>query len=460
MSDITTTMWIQMDLPGQVMPVCPVCDACATIITSELCKGQSGEMLCHDCFQRLDLATCAACGASKRSGDLIEHPDGGAWCVNCIEAVCFQCECCGRFAKNDTCNRVQNGANWHVGRLDTHFLCDWCADDETCVCDDCGARVYNEYARVAGVGNSNRICHSCHCDNYVTCEECDDSVHLNNACGGGDDIWYCCDCYPYSINFEPLVCSDASGTLEIGSERQYGIELETDECRGYASLRNTFWGAKNDCTVQGKEFYSTILSGDAGLKAIRDWGKLADANNWRAGCYAGYHLHLDLGDESDNSKYAIAYAYRKTQEVWFSFVNADRQNGGYCHNIRWSCTDIDLAIDAGTRYWRFADSGTRYNWCNVTAIEVHNTIEIRLHHGTCDDVAVINWVKAHVRFADWASAAGMTGVRKRLDGLGDDELFRFIGQEIWKDSELFSYYTERAKRYNHSCLGENSDTND
>ena len=256
------------------------------------------------------------------------------------------------------------------------------------------------------------------------------------------------------VSFSPAgIFQDDSGNAEIGSDRCYGLELETDKCEGYRVLRSvSVWGAKNDCTVLAKEFYSEILSGDAGLKAIQDWGKLADDNDWCANNHAGYHMHLDVREESDNSKYAIAYAYRRTQEVWLSFVENRRHSGGYCHSIQWSCRDIDLAVDSGSSYYHFASRGTRYNWCNIAAICEHTTIEIRLHEGTCDSVEIINWVKAHVRFADWAAKAGLAKVREALDNLSADEQFRFIAREIWKDSNLSAYYSEKARRHNYGKL--------
>jgi Putative amidoligase enzyme len=432
-----------------VEPVCPVCKECGAAVTGEVCKGHCGEMICHDCFQISDLATCAACGASRKSEDLIKHPEGGEWCFDCINAECFKCDSCGKFAKNAVRNTVQLGANWHGRRLSDRHLCDRCAEAETYVCNDCGDRIHRNDAYLDI--DDNNICYSCYHGNYVDCEECGGIIHVEDAYNRNDH-YYCSGCHPYGENFAPDDFSDSGCIAEISSKRRYGIELETDECRGYESLKNTPWGAKNDCTVSGKELYSTILSGDDGLVAVRELGKLADDNNWRAGRHAGYHLHLDMRGELDNSKYAIAYAYHKTQEVWLSFVDCRRHLGGYCHTLQWACRDIDLAVEAGIRYYHFAKSGARYNWCNLSAIYDHGTIEIRLHEGTCDSVAVINWVKAHVRFADWAAATGLEGVRTMLDGLDNDKLFSFIVQEIWKDPEMSTYYGEKAAHHNHGYL--------
>jgi hypothetical protein len=240
---------------------------------------------------------------------------------------------------------------------------------------------------------------------------------------------------------------------EIGSTRCFGVELETDECEGYQDLEGSgAWGAKNDCTVEGKEFYSDILNGDDGLAAIEEWGRLAERNGWDAGSSAGYHLHLDMRNESDDSLYAIAYAYRKTQEVWWSFVEGHRHSDTYSHACRWGCADVDAAVRDERSYYSFVGHGTRYNWCNLTAYGAHTTIEIRLHEGTCNGIEVANWVKAHTRFCDWASQLGYAGVKEALDGMDNDELFRLFMRDIWTDYPLCEYYADKARSYDHGFL--------
>jgi len=223
--------------------------------------------------------------------------------------------------------------------------------------------------------------------------------------------------------------------------------LETDECDGYDELRQTAaWGAKNDCTVSGKEFYSDILGGDAGLEAVRNWGKVAKQNGWRAGSDAGYHVHLDMRREEKDSLYAICYAYCATESVWLKFVEAHRSNGPYSHTIRWSLADV-ISAAGDQSFYSWAGQGTRYEWFNRKAYIQHKTFEIRAHQGTCNETEVINWVKAHTRFADWAATKGLAGVREAFDDKNDSELFAIIACEAWQDKELCDYYSKKAEKY-------------
>jgi hypothetical protein len=160
--------------------------------------------------------------------------------------------------------------------------------------------------------------------------------------------------------------------------------------------------------------------------------------------------------EKRDSLYAIAYAYRATEKVWLSFASTERRGGSYCHTCDWTCDDVDRAVanrnGLGSRFSRWSDNCGRYNWVNAQAYGCHKTIEIRLHDGTCDGETITNWIKAHTRFADWASKLGHEGVKAALSGLSADEMFTLIAQEVWCDGDLTIYYGNRAKNMSGSYL--------
>jgi len=222
------------------------------------------------------------------------------------------------------------------------------------------------------------------------------------------------------------------------------LELETDTCVGYEDLEDGgAWGAKNDPTCCAKELYSDILDGDVGLEAIADLVKLAEKNNWRAGGGCGYHLHIDMRQENNDSLFAAAYAYRITERMWARFVSARRCSDSYCHPIRWSCADL---IGYGSTFSQFARTACRgrYEWVNIAAYNYHSTFEIRLHHGTCNKHEIINWVKAHIRFVDWATTLGFDKVREKMSNLNIGELFDLIASEAWQDNDLRAYYAAKG----------------
>jgi len=443
----------QFGLFGRNYAISPDCTDCEDIIHGTVYEDQSGNKLCADCFEAADLVLCPNCADVTTRTDMIENPDGDEWCTDCALSDSFECESCNGRSWDTDCVTVEHN-NGRYGRTETVHLCERCADRETTCCSDCDKRIYQQDA--IGTAAGDEICQGCYEDSYITCEDCNEVVHNDNA-RFTDNGCYCSDCGSQDEgNFDPAGFRDRTGSMtEIGSTRCFGVELETDECGGYSDLSGSnAWGVKDDCTVAGKEFYSDILSGDDGLDAIREWGKVADRHGWDAGASSGYHLHLDMRGESDDSLYAVAYAYRRTENVWFSFVDGYRRRCSYSRPMTISCADINEAAADGRSFYSFSARGSRYFWCNLVAFSHHSTIEIRSYEGTCDDTEVINWVKAHTRFADWATGLGLAGVKKALDGMGCDDMFRLIMREVWQDYPLSDYYAEKARRHAHGYLTE------
>jgi hypothetical protein len=436
----------QTGLFGRSYLQSPKCNECGDLINGDRYKDVDGETVCAGCLEKLGQTVCWKCKDTFDNADMDENPDGNVWCDDCIADHTFDCAACN----NTTWDCEKQVVETCHGSDD---ICKACADSDTVECSDCNNIVYQNDCHETVGGDD--VCESCYADSYGTCDTCGGIVHCDDLyCT--DYSTHCEGCRPYDSNFDPSGFRNRSGSMtEIGSTRCFGVELETDECEGYHDLENSgAWGAKNDPTVDGKEFYSDILNGDDGLNAIKEWGALASCNGWDAGSSAGYHLHLDMRNESDDSLYAIAYAYRKTQEVWWSFVESHRHTGCYSHRCRWDCADVDAAVRDARSYYSFVGRGTRYNWCNLAAYGQHTTIENRLHHGTCDGSEVINWVKANTRFCDWASQLGYEGVKESLDGMSNDDMFRLFMRDIWTDYPLCEYYADKARSYDHGFLTE------
>jgi hypothetical protein len=359
-------------------------------------------------------------------------------CPNCasIEGLAL-CDGCGEYEYRDDLNECAE-----------HLYCDDCADENDWrECSHCGDWVTRDEQYDAP--DCETYCQDCYYERFDDCAGCRetfsrDELHYSEY----DDSMRCDRCARDDGDFRPNGFRNRSGcTTRIGSERCYGVELETDCCDGYNELYDhPAWGAKDDCSVGGKELYSAILDGDAGLDAVADLANLASCNDWDVDDRCGYHLHLDMRAESDDSLFAAAYAYRATQSVWFGLVDESRHDGCYSHSASWDCDEVgDYAGDFNS-FVRNRVRG-RYDWVNLSAYNKFTTFEVRLHQGTVDENEVCNWIKAHTRFVDWACSAGLAGVKEALDGKDSYELFDFIANEVWRDEKLSSYYCDRVNLY-------------
>lgn len=441
---MTVSTLVQHGLLSQDFATQPDCDECEEIITGKVYKNPSGAPLCTKCFNAADLVVCANCKDTWDRDDCRENPDGILWCIGCIDEACCICEHCDKEYWSDDIQEVGTRGGRH-GSSVTENWCELCRETDSFTCDECDEVCNNDQRTNLSDGGS--VCLQCYEDSYFTCEGCDGVFHRDHL-SNSEDSCYCDNCYRGEGDFGPSGFHNHSGCVtKIGSARCYGIELETDECAGYSELDGSrAWGAKDDCTVSGKEFYSDILSGDEGLSAVRDWGEIARDYGWQAGVSAGYHLHIDLRSDSDDQCYAVAYAYRATEEIWLSFVARCRRIGTYSQRCLWTCAEVVEAASYKS-YYSWCGHRTRYHWCNTNAFRDHSTVEIRAHQGTCDEIEVINWVMAHTRFVDWASTKGLDGVREALDGLADYEKFDLIAREAWQDDELRDYYAKKAAKY-------------
>jgi hypothetical protein len=110
--------------------------------------------------------SCTHCGAGMYDEDVY-------WCEECQEAVCDSC----------------------VVYVGDYYLCPECAENNTTVCEDCGERHFNDDIYTDYDGRS--ICINCKNDHYVTCANCEDYVHADEAIYDVDtELYYCPECAP------------------------------------------------------------------------------------------------------------------------------------------------------------------------------------------------------------------------------------------------------------------------
>ena len=294
------------------------------------------------------------------------------------------------------------------------------------------------------------ICHSCAKEHgWRECNDCPELLHPDDQFIYEGDC-FCEKCFnncfsTYQDNFDHRDLHVCDSYVHIHSNRHYGIELETSKCPRYQLLQHEdCWGAKHDSTISGKEFCSPKMRGDCGFDAIKDICKLATANEWSVNKRCGYHLHVDVSQESARSLRAIAYAYNHTIDIWKTFVNKCRVRNPWCTH---SCEeDYCFNLKSKSAWQDFSNyDAYRDQWINWRAYIDHGTVEVRSHEGTLDVLEICNWVRAHTAFVDWGVAAGPTVVKKTLQG-GAFELFEKLAQ-IWVDAgeeDLLEYYASKS----------------
>lgn len=229
-----------------------------------------------------------------------------------------------------------------------------------------------------------------------------------------------------------IVCSEAR---EMRSLRRFGVELETSRCfRASRLALKTVYGAKHDGSIDGLEFVSPILQGDAGLRATRGFCTRARHARFAVDSNCGMHIHLDVSGEDALQRRHIAAAYAATQGLWCSLVSPRRLHNTYCGPIPWNFQDMVACRDFQDR----CEETSRYYWFNIAAAEKYRTFEIRNHEGTLDGVRVCNWIKAHARFFDAVADMKFHEIKVRFTGT-QAQVWRAV-TDTWNDPALRRYW--------------------
>lgn len=407
--------------------------------------------------------TCDYCGESVSRDDedattVYSQSAEMTCCNDCLPDRAFCCDHCGEYCDTDDSVDV-DGASW----------CQNCTSNDATYCHSC-ENYYPDTHNFATDPDGNSVCDNCDHD-WDICAECDCAVWCDNSYYDDDaEEYLCAGCYRRRQR-ENGACGDHdAGRSILGrrfrvlhSETCYGVELEVSACpnaealfRAGTEFGATRFGAKPDGTDGvAKEFYSPIMRGDRGLRAIRHLCDFANQHNWKVSSACGFHLHLDMRKFTNQQRLMIASGYAATREFWGAMLPQSRRNNRYCR-LDGALYDPQELL-GNTWQHVLTRSYNRYAWLNVaSAFNAHKTIESRLHTGTLNADKVCNWVRANLLFVDWC-AAFADSQRNLVDRFYDlraasfrglDHTFGELAQSAWVDDrDLIDFYSDRARKF-------------
>lgn len=301
----------------------------------------------------------------------------------------------------------------------------------TVYCSECQRQVCGPLHNIRGY----ELCNNCYVrSNCFVCDECGGEFLGYDRCGS-----ICYSCHHRLACWDTTPLQYDGKIRELKSNRRFGIELETSRCPEHHKLRkHTTYGSKFDGSIGGMEFISPILQGDRGLWATRGFCTRAKNKGFEVDSDCGYHLHIDVSDNTNIQRRHIACAYAYTESFWHSLVNNYRAyDCSYCRALRWEGDSMVTAYN----FERFCDSQDRYQWFNVYSLGYHGTFEIRLHEGTLDSRLICNWVKAHLRFADFVQDMKFRQIKAMFHV--PIAAMKQAVMNTWNDPALSKFYTKR-----------------
>ena len=331
--------------------------------------------------------------------------------------------------------------------MDGQFVCPDCWAEQQPQCSCCGNPIDGEIYP----SNYGDCCQHCFEDILAPCSLCGIRLLPIDFYTTRSGQFVCRHCTAHHRNWEPKDFEPTEVTYnEIPSERTFGVEFETSCCEDYSLLYDSIQlGCKDDPSICGKEFITAPLYGDQGLQVIRDFCKLAKDNEWRTDNQCGLHIHLGLLHESVNEMQQIALAYFLTYDYWTTIVEARRSTNAMCHRPTWPIQNI-LNIDTQEDLDYFVTSRDRFEFVNWRSYLVHGTLEIRGMHGSLDAEETCNWVKAHLKFLEYAKSKTLSEL---LISLGASRNNRFTTMKQILGSDLIDFYSQKYRNHREIMRG-------
>lgn len=170
---------------------------------------------------------------------------------------------------------------------------------------------------------------------------------------------------------------------------------------GHTADQVVSWELKRDHSVTrgkygGLELVSPILQGLGGYSRLAS--VVSGLNRWMATARGhesreifnqstGLHVHIGIRDFTKVETDRLVWLWGKFQGLVFSFLHPARKSSDYCHPI-----SVDNLDNTGYNpYTTRRSSLNLTNWPYVGA--KRGTAEFRLHHGTADVQAIVNFVR-------------------------------------------------------------------
>ncbi len=326
------------------------------------------------------------------------------------------------------------------------IVCSDCVSHYCCVCDRCGATIWDTDAYGDEYTN---LCRSCYENFYVRCERCECLIHTDDAYEY-DGCDYCSECYHDC-------CNENSPIKEYGykpdpifygnGSRYFGVELEIDiggrdsdyaqELLDIANVDDEHIYIKSDGSLNdGIEIVTHPMT--LNYHQNFNWDKImkrAVALGYRSHqtSTCGLHIHVNrtsLGQTYDEQEETISRILYFVEHHWNEMLKFSRRSESAMN--RWASrygyeTSPKAILDKAKKgnYGRYA----AVNLCN------YHTVEFRLFRGTLK----FNTLIAALQLVNEICSAAIFMSDDRIQELSWSEFVSNLTQP-----ELIQYLKERS----------------
>lgn len=251
----------------------------------------------------------------------------------------------------------------------------------------------------------------------------------------------------------------ASATMRrtaLGLARTFGVEIECIYAGGTYPVQDalnaagyTDWRVKYDGSLSsgGVEVVSPVLTGEAGIDAIRGVTRVLREMGATVNRTCGLHAHHGIRDLTVDDVKRAAKVWATNQGLIDGLVSPSRRDGAntYCARL----SSYDLAEINRSASLRDIERGlrniSRYKTFNLLSYGRFGTVEIRQHQGTLDAEKIISWVRFGQALLDGTVTAG-AAVENNGAAFGTlRAMFRALGDHL--DETARTFLTGRAVEF-------------
>jgi hypothetical protein len=203
-----------------------------------------------------------------------------------------------------------------------------------------------------------------------------------------------------------IECIGITAEVALSAIRATGLPCEIE---GYNHNTRSHWKITTDSSVRdnrgnpGIEIVSPILSGTAGMTALKTVADALNAAGATANKTCGIHVHVGASDLSIDEIKMIVKRYSSFETVIDSYMPVSRRasNNQYLKSMSdWSAYYGAALAECQTVAAMSARSWDRYYKINLAAFVRQGTIEFRQHSGSVSSEKIGNWVLFVLNFVE------------------------------------------------------------
>lgn len=203
-----------------------------------------------------------------------------------------------------------------------------------------------------------------------------------------------------------IECIGITAEVALSAIRATGLPCEIE---GYNHNTRSHWKITTDSSVHdnrgnpGIEVVSPILSGTAGMTALKTVADALNAAGASANKTCGIHVHVGASDLSIDEIKMIVKRYASFETVIDSYMPVSRRasNNQYLKSMSdWSAYYGAALAGCVTVAAMSARDWDRYYKINLAAFVRQGTIEFRQHSGSVSSEKIGNWVLFVLNFVE------------------------------------------------------------